>query len=457
VLASRLIPEIVTAGAVPGGPVKFVPPPTGRPYPIPMAAARPATDDAMAIFPYHSRVRDASLQRMPDLFLARIRDRYQRFSFKRLPPAAPSREFVKWSETDPLLSAPAIHSNSYLAPTTPDGAGYAARLVTAINNRLQTTGQFDVDIRHGWSAQSVVSEIDGGIATYDTVINRITIGANTAGTLSFSNVSIHELIIGPQAVPAAYLFHRCNIGRILVRGNNSPCHVELTVGNSSVGTIELGCNAVKYLAVVRSAVLDFDLPPTYSGNPFVGSVIFRKNYFPRRRIHGYVPTAQSFRNLRHHLLALQNSQMANDIHSIEQAVERMNDDRPLNRLFSWLYEGTSDFGSSTSRPLLLLLLLWSFGIAFLYYTHGAAIPADADPKIYFGWRSALTDPTWGDYAKAIALSSQQTINPFGLLRTHSTVLPANGWLSLWGVIHGVFSATFIALFILALRRRFRLQ
>ena len=63
----------------------------------------------------------------------------------------------------------------------------------------------------------------------------------------------------------------------------------------------------------------------------------------------------------------------------------------------------------------------------------------------------------GKYANAVVLSAYATTTPLGMFRTRALVAPANWYANVWTVIHGVLSAVLITLFILAIRRRFKLQ
>jgi hypothetical protein len=47
------------------------------------------------------------------------------------------------------------------------------------------------------------------------------------------------------------------------------------------------------------------------------------------------------------------------------------------------------------------------------------------------------------------------LNPLGIFGTKGAVVANSGWLAIWLFVHGLLSALFIALFIFAVRRRFK--
>jgi hypothetical protein len=53
------------------------------------------------------------------------------------------------------------------------------------------------------------------------------------------------------------------------------------------------------------------------------------------------------------------------------------------------------------------------------------------------------------------LAVQATLNPLGIFGTKGAVVASSGWLAFWLFLHGIFSTLFIALLILAVRRRFK--
>jgi hypothetical protein len=171
--------------------------------------------------------------------------------------------------------------------------------------------------------------------------------------------------------------------------------------------------------------------------------------------HKYLITGpQPYRNLRSHLRKLENSQAANFLNSAELAMER-HTDRRTNRLLSRLYELFSDYGGSTLRPVLWLLALWCISFVMVFAADGAQCVTGVD---YTGWREVLKEPGYSGRAwKALVLSGQQIGSPLTLLGAKTLLVPTTWWLAGWSVVHSLLSVILIALFLLAVRRRFKMQ
>ena len=139
----------------------------------------------------------------------------------------------------------------------------------------------------------------------------------------------------------------------------------------------------------------------------------------------------------------------------ELAVERQ-PDSPWNNFLSISYEALSNSGSSSALPLAWLAYFFALTILILV-TFDWAVPGKGEDE-YVGWQKTLSAPGQkGKYANAVVLSAYATTTPLGMFRTRALVAPANWYANVWTVIHGVLSAVLITLFILAIRRRFKLQ
>ncbi len=385
-------------------------------------------------------------------------ERLRVFIFKRTPPKAPSDNFIRWC-TEFFREAPAkvFSFNDFFndLPQVKQDDDWAKLATDEVTRLLTLGGTFNVNIDKDLPEGSYT--IDGVEASFTNFIETLKITAVIPSDFHFNNVSISHLIIYTKDANSYINTHNANIGKMEIRNSTQQHQLSVSIGNSNVGMIGLSENSISYFSVIRSAVMDFECPPTYGVNPFSGSVIFMKTYFPKNSTTLPSHRAQSFRNLRHHLMQLQNMHMANLIHSVELILERNVEDSPFNKFLSYLYQFVSDFGSSTSRPLMLLVLLWVLSIWVIVEGNGAVLVFPEDNLAYRGWRELLVDDFWGNIYRSITLSSQQTFNPLGLLKTRNLVLASSGWYSVWGILQGILSTTFIALFILAVRRRFKLQ
>lgn len=266
-------------------------------------------------------------------------------------------------------------------------------------------------------------------------------------------------------------FSECDIGKLSFSQNESCaclsnskvgeifCNVNqrcnLTLSNCWVRNLALTRLSIGTLDVIGGRIANFDCPMPGQGNPFDGSVTIVGTFVPRTK-HGYqVAGAQPYRNMRFHLAAIQNAPASSFFHSAEQAMER-DDERGVNWWLNYLYEKLSDYGSSPARPLWFLACLWIATTALLY-CDGVAVSSIGDGAI--GWQKALTgDDVWHQLFRSATLGIQPISWVGGLTSQGRTVvLAANSVaMQLWLMFSGVFSAILIALFIFAVRRRFRM-
>jgi len=226
-------------------------------------------------------------------------------------------------------------------------------------------------------------------------------------------------------------------------------------------------------------VLNILVPAPETTNPLTGSIAFTGTFFPENRNDYLLEGPQPYRNMRHHLHAIENAQMANKFHSLELAVER-EDDTLANKIFSNLYKYFSDYGASTLRPI-----GWWVGIlisfSLLVFSVNGAVRGNSDDAIYTGWKTAFLvncEETKGDGVfeprlssrkpvcvdtvskraiRSMYLSIQTMLNPLGIFSTKNVATTSTGWLLPLLLFQGLLSAVFIALMIFAIRRRFKMQ
>jgi len=237
--------------------------------------------------------------------------------------------------------------------------------------------------------------------------------------------------------------------------------VKLKIENCWVGKLTAAPNSLSNLVVKGGGFLDFDLPQPGGANPFLGAVVFNSIYLPRSTSGVPLEGAQQYRNLRSHLLDLQDLRSAGVVHAAEQAVERETDGW-FSWSLSWLYQLASDFGYSPLRPVLWFFAVW-IGLAALLMITGAALSTvGCEPlEDVIGWRQTLcAEGVAGDLARATALSAPQ---PFSILAALAVpgrqvaIIAESFWVDALLVLSGLISTVLLALFIFAVRRRFRLS
>ncbi len=295
-------------------------------------------------------------------------------------------------------------------------------------------------------------EIRGSGAPRDMHIHSLVIQVPLK--LALYGVSVKQLyvIAGPGVILRAT---DCNIAHLWIQSMGAS--VQLRLDQSNVGTLQVVSDALNHFEMQAGSLLNVNCPPPTGGNPFTGTVVFTKDvFFPRRRNVYILPGPQPYRNMRYHLRSLENAQMANLIHSAELAVEREDDSR-MNRILSHFYEWMSDFGSSSLRPLVWqgALFLLSF---FLILCSDGAVHASQGPEYELvGWQQVLIDPYWGPWVRAAYLALQPLVNPIGIFGPRSLLIPRFPWLAVWLSVAGILGIVLLALFIFAIRRRFKIQ
>jgi len=270
-------------------------------------------------------------------------------------------------------------------------------------------------------------------------------------TLTLSGLSIKTLDIRGHGVQIRA--NNCAIGELIVSAQG--VNAEIRLNQCSVGTLRVVPGALGHYEMRGGCLLNVACPPPGPSNPFTGTVSFTKDvFFPRRRNMYILAGPQPYRNMRYHLRRLENAQMANLIHSAELAVER-EDDSLMNRILSHLYEWMSDFGSSALRPLVWQGVLFVLSFSLILYSDGA-VQASRDTE-FVGWQQVLIDPRWGACARAAYLAVQPLVNPIGIFGPKSVLIPRSAWLAVWLSVAGILGIVLLALFIFAIRRRFKIQ
>lgn len=271
-------------------------------------------------------------------------------------------------------------------------------------------------------------------------------------SISLANLSIIEVLVQTTTTVVA---ENCWISNLTIRGALA---IRLTLKNCWLGHLNIdGPSCLSDTIITGGGILHFLCPAPTGAQPLTASfVLSRSTYLPTKSIPGFIQGPQSYRSLYSKLAAMGNHQVAGIIRRKEECLERESDSRS-NRFFSYLYQYASDFGSSTIRPLLWLSISFVVNFLIVFLTNGAEI--SQEPTFYTrGWRSLLTQcDLTGQFARAFLLALDPITNPLGVF-ANRTLLVATHWaLQIWLWFNGLLSAVLIALFVFALRRRFKIQ
>lgn len=302
---------------------------------------------------------------------------------------------------------------------------------------------------------------NGGNSSYENPLCKILINHQVINPLLIKNTHVNLLQITPGTGDILIELEDCNVSKLVLpslANVSTTARGFLKIRNSWIGTLQLGSKTICDFDMSGGGILSIECPSPQEINPFNGSVTFQNVFLPRKT-EGYpLKGAQPYRNMRYHLKALENTGMADLYHAAELAIERETDTR-TNRILSRLYETFSDFGGSTIRPIMWLLLVFSFSVLFYYSSDGITLALDE--KMYTGWRDVFVVSTQNEIssraAKASIYAAQQLVNPLGIMGSKSLLIPKNLFILIWATIQSLISTTLLTLLILAIRRRFKLK
>ena len=227
------------------------------------------------------------------------------------------------------------------------------------------------------------------------------------------------------------------------------------IRDCSIGTLVLQRRCARNFDVSGGIILDIDAPSPDEENPFRGSVYFDESVQLPKESGRLLKGPQTYRNLRAHIAKLENAPMVSLFHRLEMIIDRERESR-FERFLSRCYSALSSYGSSSLTPVLWLVLLMLVSFSVIFNLGGAILDVDHLIELK-GWRLALHGEDAAAQAhRAIALVVQSTANPVGIFGARGPLVASNGWLAVWLFLHGLLSTLFIALFIFAVRRRFKM-
>jgi hypothetical protein len=164
-------------------------------------------------------------------------------------------------------------------------------------------------------------------------------------------------------------------------------------------------------------------------------------FFDRKGTRG-VDAARAYRTLKLAMESVRSRDEEARFYAYEQQSLRDQKNTPLSaRVFSWFYEVTADYGQSFALPLFWLL------ITLFVFTLNYALIGGA--------------PMWRDGGTLLRFALQQVFQPFWVLR--GVTVPSGAteaiplWLAFLAAMHSLLTLAFLALFLLAVRRRFKLD
>lgn len=248
--------------------------------------------------------------------------------------------------------------------------------------------------------------------------------------------------------------HRCEIAALVI-SNHSNSAIELT--DTWVGRATFSQGSCRSFSIERGGIWGLSTPPPSDENPFLGDVLIDSDVFlPRVAGRYFIDDPQEYRNLRHHLTSLNNVPAAQIVHAAELAMERQRSSK-FTRFLSTGYEWITDYGTSPERALKAFCLGWFANFCVLVISRGGFLrwltqlsvsPAENWlPSAYLFERAA----------RQVGAALQLTVNPTAALGPSGISADLMSYGSILLTPIAVYSATVIALFIFAVRGKFRLR
>lgn len=182
---------------------------------------------------------------------------------------------------------------------------------------------------------------------------------------------------------------------------------------------------------------------------FVGDVWLRDVQLPLDPKHHDV---QWLRDAREALNARSNFVAAGIFHASELTLSRRRE--PFtNRLASVVYQCGSSYGNSIKRPV-----VWFFCFLLAIFLIAVGAGTTASPEATQGWHISLQQcDYWAKALRAGVYAFQSIFNPLNLIVPKPLVSVSHWWAALAGAVLGVLGVVAFALFLLSVRRRFKLD
>ncbi|WP_341895021.1 hypothetical protein [Ferrovibrio terrae] len=280
-------------------------------------------------------------------------------------------------------------------------------------------------------------------------ITRIDISTHHEQILEFKSVEILQFHITGPATRHMIIFDQCHIRELSIYDDQA---VYLDLKNTWISTLNLKKNAIRHLEVNGGGVLSLVVQSGEINNPFSGPVIIRNLYLPREA--GTDMNPQRLRDIRSHLLKMNNMLAAGVFHSAELALDRSLESIP-NRFFSWIYEIMADFGNSPSRALKSLLFFFALMTCLCFFA--GAIKEPEGPEV-IGWKESLVGSSVeAKLLRSLTYSISSILNPLGIIQSKPILISTSPYWTTGLALVGLGGTLSVIFLVIAIRRRFKLE
>lgn len=332
-----------------------------------------------------------------------------------------------------------------------------------LKSPINNTKEFDVE---GYLAERVGWD-DGSIILINTPKQKLAIKPDAS--YHFCKIPRVEITFGistanPQNEQELY-FENCFINEIIISSNP---FIRLTLKNCFVNRISFGVSIFYDIEFIEGCLLGItgQSHAADKHNPFHGRVTIKNLHLPRN-IKEAKPDGSDadrrklvyeFRNIRSYLSKKGDMLAAGIFHAAELTLERK-DERLVPRVIGWTYERLSDYGNSISWPLIFMagsyVIIFVTGIApDLFCFNRSIIAVGCGAGNDLGWRIELCD---SNFWRSVIYPLNAILNPLNLLSPRVILVSSTVWWAIAHTVVGLFGTLNLALCVLAVRRRFRLE
>ncbi len=238
----------------------------------------------------------------------------------------------------------------------------------------------------------------------------------------------------------------CTVRNLALDSNTK----DVTLIDCKIGRLDLRENSLNALEIKGGCINNITAPTPSQQSPFTGSVEVRGV-----NLSSDFRNSQAYRNLRHHLNALHNHEAASFFHAAELKTE-FSKHGLVDKIISVVYRSASNFGGSSGRPLLIFVFIVAVHVGVLFATDGVVLIGDVTEAE--GWRYELYGlDDHARFFRSLIFALSQSFNPLGIFGARLLLAARTMPIAITSAILGVSSAITFALFVLAVRRRFRLD
>lgn len=192
----------------------------------------------------------------------------------------------------------------------------------------------------------------------------------------------------------------------------------------------------------------FTLAPEFHNCSLHQDTDFTGAMFPDRTGTGEVHAARAYRTLKLAMENVRNRAEEANFYTLEQQSLRLSPDTSIwVKGVSWLYEKTANYGESFVRPLACILA------AFVLFH-----------LIYFGYFAVLTGDALSIWEITMRFTLRQLFHPFKVFGQNfeeiglsQSACPVPLGLAVTAALHSLLNISFLALILVALRRRFKME